>query len=607
VRARWIASCVGLAGTAAAALTALAQAPAREVLPAPPPVLHEEVRSPVAAQPRRRREPDNPALFGQDPAAGHNPTAIRDDEKILPEPEPAAEPAAEEPIHGRGGFGADRRTEAIPDARTGSDDTLHYVEVFNPSVVPFKRMSALDAVRDDYTLVIGQPSQQELRVTGVPTPGYDRFWGSLLIDLRPGEEVPIPSVAPEMRIVSYEAEPRTQLTFSVDGAGNFYVRGDEPDARGVHRLVFLVEADPRYFAPVVPTGLRVSDIPAGRVHPLPARVQELAEQALRTEALRLRRDTPLEDALARLVQYFRAFEPKQLVSPTGDVYWDLFTQQAGVCRHRSLAFMITANALGIPTRFVSNEAHAWVEVWAPRARGSREGGWMRIDLGGAAVSLEVKNVSGKAMYRPRGEDPFPKPHEYSENYTRLEGDVSGLSSDQIAEARTTRPGRGAGQEPGRGGAGGGARGSTDAVFDDGGGDGGEVDDGGEVASGDEPPRVPGPGEGLPVVSDDALRGKRQTGIRVTGAGPTAFRGETVTIEGVVTGADGAGLPRQHVVLHLAPAGREGAGARIVGHTTSGPDGRFRADVLVPFEIELTEQEVFASTPGDDAQQPAVSR
>jgi transglutaminase-like putative cysteine protease len=601
VRARWIAASVGLAGTAAAALTALAQQPAP-----PTPVLHEDLRSPVASSPRPRRNPaESPGVLGEDPAAGHNPTAIRDDQKILPEPESSAQPAAEEPIHGRGGFGADRRTENTPDDRTGGDDTLRYVEVFNPSVVPFKRMSALDAVRGDYTLAIGNTSQSELRVTGVPTPGYDRFWGSMLIDLRPGEDVPIPSVAPEMRIVSYEVEPRTQLTFSIDGADNFYVRSDEADASGVHRLIFLVEAHPRYFAPSVPRGIRVSDL-RGRVRPLPPRVQELAAQA--HKRLGVRRDMALDVALDRLVQYFRAFEPKPLRQPIGDIYWELLTQQAGVCRHRAFAFMVTANALGIPTRFVSNEAHAWVEVWVPRERGSRDGGWLRIDLGGAALALEVKNASGKTMYRPRGEDPFPKPEEYSENYTRLEGDISGLSDEQITEAQTPRPAPGTGNSTASGsGAGGGA--ATGGEATEGEGSAGEAGLGegepGEAGSGE--PMTPGPGAGLPDLPAEQLRGKRSTTIQVTAASPTAFRGENVAIEGVVTGEANAGLAKQHVVVYLAPAGRGGAGAHIVGHAITDENGRFRAEVLIPFELELTEHEVFASTPGDDDQQPAISR
>ena len=46
----------------------------------------------------------------------------------------------------------------------------------------------------------------------------------------------------------------------------------------------------------------------------------------------------------------------------GDIYLDLALQQKGVCRHRSFAFLVTALYLGIPTRMIANEAHAWVEV-----------------------------------------------------------------------------------------------------------------------------------------------------------------------------------------------------------------------------------------------------
>jgi transglutaminase-like putative cysteine protease len=617
VRARWIVTWVGVVGTAGvAALSAVAQPPP-PASPALTPVLHEDLRSPAVAG-ARSRPPDSPAVLGAEPAAGHNPTAIRDDQKILPEPEASIEPSDEEPVLGRGGFGADRRTENNPDYQTGGDGSLRYVEVFNPSVVPFKRMSALDGVRDDYTLTIAEPAQDtELRVTGKPTPGYDRFWASMLVDLRPNEEVPIPSVAPGMRIVSYEVEPRTQLTFSVDGADNFYVRTNEPDATGVHRLVFLAEAHPRHFAPTVPSGVRIADLPPGLVRPLPERVKRMADQALRH--IGLRRELSLADTLDVLVNYFRAFEPKTIPRPTGDVYWDLITHQAGVCRHRAFAFMITANAAGIPTRFVTNEAHAWVEVWVPNKRGSREGGWIRIDLGGAALSLEVKNADGKTMYRPRGDDPFPKPPEYSENYTRLEGDISGLSDDQIAEAQTPRP-RPAAAQP-QDGAGRDPRGEPGEAGEDGGGGEGQADGEGQAADGegqaapgeegepiDDPGALaaPGPARGLPAAPGPAARGKRPTSIRVINASATGFRGEPVVVEGVVTGAD-AGLPGQQVVLYMAPAGRGGAGARMVGHAETGADGRFKAEVVLPFELELAEHEVFAATPGNDQQQPAVSR
>src|SRR5262249_50796144 len=113
---------------------------------------------------------------------------------------------------------------------------------------------------------------------------------------------------------------------------------------------------------------------------------------------------------------------------TGDVYLDLAYSKRGVCRHRAFAFVLTANAAGIPARYVTNEAHAFVEVRVP------DRGWIRIDLGGAASELEVANASEKAIYRPRAPDPSPRPERYGESYTRLRGDVRGLTRDQIAEA-----------------------------------------------------------------------------------------------------------------------------------------------------------------------------
>src|SRR5262249_39378907 len=144
--------------------------------------------------------------------------------------------------------------------------------------------------------------------------------------------------------------------------------------------------------------------------------------------LRVRPDGDLATTLNDLVRYFRAFEPGEIRQPTGNLYWDLASSQRGVCRHRSFAFMITANALGIPTRFVSNEAHAFAEVWVPVH------GWLRIDLGGASNSFDVKNAEEKSMYRPRGADPFDKPPAYRNgSYSNLGGNVNGLTHEQIEE------------------------------------------------------------------------------------------------------------------------------------------------------------------------------
>ena len=64
-----------------------------------------------------------------------------------------------------------------------------------------------------------------------------------------------------------------------------------------------------------------------------------------------------------MVAYFRSFEPSDdFPNDHGDIYLDLALSRKGVCRHRAFAFLVTALNIGVPTRFVANEAHAWVEV-----------------------------------------------------------------------------------------------------------------------------------------------------------------------------------------------------------------------------------------------------
>src|SRR5690606_9842773 len=84
-------------------------------------------------------------------------------------------------------------------------------------------------------------------------------------------------------------------------------------------------------------------------------------------------------AVAKLIEYFRGFEPTEAVQPQQDMaklYQDVALGRTGVCRHRAYAFVLTALALGLPARFVHNEAHAWVEVRDLER-------WHRVDLGGA--------------------------------------------------------------------------------------------------------------------------------------------------------------------------------------------------------------------------------
>ncbi|MBP9088829.1 MAG: hypothetical protein KBG15_22085, partial [Kofleriaceae bacterium] len=227
---------------AAAGLAIAQQRPARHR-----PVLHEDLPSPG------RTDGPSPIVGAVNPTK--NPDAIFAGDKTLPEPaDSGTVPRNGEPVLGNDNVTADRATEQKPDLNTGSDGTLYYVSVFNPDVLPFKRMSALDGMREDYTMTIVSQALTEVPVGAKTTDdgGRDRFWGSVLVTIKPGVDVPLPSVAPDMRILSVEATPKVALRFSKDSADNFYVRSDESNAQGTYRLRFLADADTGYFAPTLP-------------------------------------------------------------------------------------------------------------------------------------------------------------------------------------------------------------------------------------------------------------------------------------------------------------------------------------------------------------------
>jgi transglutaminase-like putative cysteine protease len=539
------------------------------------PTLHEDLPPDT--------DPTTSPMIG-DTGGGGAPAAFAAGDKVLPKPtldHPDKAQQKGEPVLGGGGFEADRKTSMTPDGNTGPDSTLHYNSVFNPDVLPFKRMSAFDGIADNYSLKIDRTALVEVPVVGSSNdPSRDRFWGSVLVQLSPNKDVPLPSVAPDMRILSYEIKPRVALKFEKDGADNFYVRSDESSASGTYRLVFLADADAGYFAPSLPKA-RYTPLTLGVPPDLRPRVPaEIRKEAQRTlDKLGIDETMELGRVFNTMVAYFRAFEPKQITASSGNIYRDLCDTQAGVCRHRAFAFMITANALGIPTRFVENEAHAFVEVWFPERR------WQRVDLGGAALRMEVTGADDKTLHRPRAEDPFAKPPEYKQNYTQLEGDIKGLTQQQIADKR--RP---LDQAP--------ASGQFGAH---GGGSGGGSGSGG-LADATDPARIT-PDPNLPTVRQDPA--KPTPLLDVTLVDPTAYRGDTIHIEGRVHVGQQS-LANHPVDVYIAPSGKHGASSLPLGRVVTAADGTFRQDFAVPAQLDLKTYEIYLSTPEDAKYNAALS-
>jgi transglutaminase-like putative cysteine protease len=532
------------------------------------PTLHEDLVVPNGAQ------PDSRAIGG---SAGGMPAAIRSGDKIIPKP-PLSDPdraPKDEPVLGAGGFAADRQTQMRPDNKTGPDSTLHYVSVFNPDVLPFKRMSAFDAAGDDYVLRVGRTALVEVPVGGTTDQvKRDYFRASVLIQLTPGKDIPLPSVAPDMRILSYETRPKIQLRFEKDGADNFYVRTDESSASGSYRLIFDCDADAGYFAPQLPAGRRytprmVATLTPPEIKPMmPDPIRRNAEKTL--AKLDVDPDMELGAVFNKMVAYFRAFEAKTLPPTSGDLYRDLCDSQAGVCRHRAFAFAITANAIGIPTRYVENEAHAFVEVWFP------ERGWQRVDLGGAALRMEVTGADDKTLHRPRADDPFAKPDEYKQNYTQLQGDIAGLTKQQIDDKRKPLD-----QAPSSG----------------------AVGQGSGLGNGALPQDTILPDVNLPAVTMDDK--KKNPKLEVTLAGTSAYRGGVIRIEGRAS-VDGRALADHPVDVYISPVGARGAQSKGLGRATTSADGSFRQDFTIPSSINLALYEIYLSSSPDAYYNAALS-
>ncbi|MGZ3423240.1 MAG: transglutaminase-like domain-containing protein [Polyangiales bacterium] len=274
----------------------------------------------------------------------------------------------------------------VPDRDVRRVDHLPYDDPFRPRLAPFKRLVAFDEVGTDYSLKVHDKKHDRVDVgKEISTGGItDTFYVSLALDLRAGEPIRIPSAIAGSKIKRAHMSPSVGFHLERDGAENLFVVGD---AGGAARLVLEMDAPRSGFGGTENNAATWATIASGGVKlwPLPASVQKVADVVAKDH---VKVDKTVHDpkqVIHALTDYFRAFKDSEDPPPnSGDVYFDIATSKKGVCRHRSFAFMITAIGLGIPTRFIHNEAHAWVEVYDGFI-------WKRIDLGGAGRTLDDKS------------------------------------------------------------------------------------------------------------------------------------------------------------------------------------------------------------------------
>ncbi|MFU8803341.1 MAG: transglutaminase domain-containing protein [Bradymonadaceae bacterium] len=482
------------------------------------------------------------------------------------------------------------------DDQTDRVDQLDYFANFDPSVLPYKRLIAQNRVIRDssgaYSIVLESRRERPVPVEGGQgRADEDIFWGTFLMRLDAGERHAIPSVAADQRFLRVDVEPAVAVEFHRDEADNYYVTADYD---GLLRINVELAAPRYYFDGELSQEVRWGDFPRALLPGLDAETSQIASQV--TASIGVSRRQAPREALRRLVEHYRDFEGKPLPQSArlGDLYEVISKEKVGVCRHRSLAFVISSQFLGIPTRYISNEAHAFVEIYWPGQ------GWRRIDLGGAAEDVNFRDGGQTDVHDGAVNDPFPQPPAYLSELDRIRG--SGGGDDGLSEGQESSAldGDGPPQED---------RLQEDAPQE--GQRGQAIGDGPGDHPGDEPGdmsmsmRTSEAEEMSPTVEERDDR--TATRVRILRANNEVMRGDRITVVGDLATASGAPLPDRLVRIYLAPSERHDTGAsRFLGEGHTNGVGRFELEVGIEADVSIGRWSLRAVFDGDSEHQETNS-
>lgn len=502
----------------------------------PPQVLHEYIPP----------DPSEDIELSATTPDGQLPAAMETRSGVVEAPDTTRMPTATEKTYGAT---APRSVESkySPDRDTRRPVVSRYDDPFSPATAPYKRLRAYDGVAADYTLTVADSTLVPVTEGGVVNTGEDAFFGDITVDVSPGEPVRIPTVGPGARVVRRTTQPPMRLEIVRDGAENWFVRGA---VRTRVRLVVQLAAPRDAFGGAFSDGL----IGSGRVSaaPVPPNVARSVAEVVRS--LDLDDERSLRTSVMRMVTYFRGFEPSEH-PPRGrdNIYLDLALSRKGVCRHRAYAFVVTALGMGIPSRMVLNEAHAWVEVHDGNL-------WRRIDLGGASTHLEEENPGPPRPPHQAPPDPFPWP----------EG--SDPEDSGTGMAQRARDARGDAAEP-------------------------------EPGASSAPP-----GESRYSYQDPSLAGGNRTAtvpatLTIASSDSRVLRGSPLRVEGKVkTDYGPCAFVRVNVLLRDPRTSRRFE----IGAVSTDEDGRFAGSVVIPLELHVGDYDVLVATPGDARCGPGTS-
>ena len=494
--------------------------------------------------------------FGATTRDGAFPAALETESGIVPAPQPNRDSTPTTTTYG--GLSTPNSADSTYriDRNTTRPSLVKYDDPFTPPITPFKRLYAYDAVDEGLELFVSDKTLTKVRLGGQAAEGEDQFYADLFVDLAEGSPVRIPSVGPHARVLRAQLEPPTQFEILQDGAENWFIRADK---RMRARLMMQISVPRAVF------GSPFANVSWSRLArhlvSLPAPLEREASAVL--AELGLSQLMLPREAVTRLVDYFRAFKPSEQLPEARSgtaLYAELTLSQKGVCRHRGYAFVITALRLGLPSRFVRNEAHAWVEVYDGQV-------WHRIDLGGAAGQLQSDQDTRVPPHRPPS-DPFGWP----------EGSESALdmaSGAQTSNTQNTSGGNGL-SGSGQGDVSQQGNRTQQGSAPD------AQNDSTAAATGSDPETEQDPEDARPsTVLDFRL------------SSDTARRGMPLQIKGTaLTDGDPCAYARVDVLL------RPQTGDPVaIGSLPTNDQGQFTGAVTIPLGIDVGHYELTLSTPG----------
>ena len=505
--------------------------------------------------------------------SGKMPAVVRTSSGLVSAPDKLRSPS-EGPTPEYGATASRSASKFRIDGTTNDPGTLHYHEPFRPSIAPFKRLNTFDAVNDAFELYLHDSTREAVRLEGSPEAGEDEFFGDITVSS--GNNVRIPSVASKMHILAADLEPPVPFRILVDRGENWFFQA--PTLLGKARLIVRVAAPRAAFSPQFDAGafaaLRpmLPNVPLSVVRVVEPMFSHLGVSRTQTPAT----------AVRTLIGYFRGFVPSEqgIAETSGrELYEQLTLTRKGVCRHRAYAFVVTALVLGIPARFVHNEAHAWVEVYDGQL-------WHRVDLGGAASGMHYDGEKPEGPAYRMGKDNYPWPA------AARPGDQlnSNRPDDTVNDDSTSASGPGAGTGTK-------ANGSASSLEAATASSSVRPSDPDQATSRKPSAAEPGGGDSsnietkAPEYGEPSPEPRNKANVKFNVVGNTTLhRGETIVIEGSVQ-SEGNPCALTRVDLEL----RKDAERYLLGSAATDERGHFHAQTTIPQRLGVGPYQLSANS------------